>query len=56
MVGWSMQPTTEFGVYVVTPPGPPTVTWMFAPSADMTDLKDSRAESTKGLENIMVNG
>lgn len=56
MVGWSMQPTTVFGVYVVTPPGPPTTTWKFVPFTDMTDVKDSRAESTNSLENIMVNG
>jgi len=46
------QPTTLEGLYWVTPPGPPTVTWISADFTGRTAIKPSKAESVKSLENI----
>jgi hypothetical protein len=46
------QPTTLFGLYPITPPGPPTITWILADFTGRTAMKPSKAESAESLENI----
>ena len=46
------QPTTLEGLNWVTPPGPPTVTWISADFTGRTAIKPIKAESAKSLENI----
>lgn len=46
------QPTTLEGLYWIMPPGPPTVTWIWADFTGRAAMKPSKAERTKRLENI----
>ncbi len=47
------QPTTEEGLNWVMPPGPPTVTWIWADLTGRVAMRPSMVESAKSLDDTI---